>query len=115
MGLNKYISAEKLTILIFVLGAYVFFSFMIKAISGYDNFENEKQVLKQKNVSSKLEKKQKKTLDNHLTIVGPSGSGKTSLFYQIYTGEARNTVSSIDENISGIEQVKIDEVTTRSL
>ena len=43
MGLNKYVSAEKLTILLFILGAYVFFSFMIKAIGGYDTFENEKQ------------------------------------------------------------------------
>ena len=44
-----------------------------------------------------------------MTIVGPSGSGKTSLFYKMFTDELRETVSSIDENISDVSAVKVDE------
>lgn len=47
-------------------------------------------------------------MENHLTLVGPSGSGKTALFYNLYTNEFRNTVSSIDENLSGVESIKIN-------
>jgi len=36
-----------------------------------------------------------------LAIVGASGSGKTTLYYQLMTGEYRETVSSIDENYTG--------------
>ena len=36
-----------------------------------------------------------------MAIVGASGSGKTTLYYQLMTGEYRETVSSIDENYTG--------------
>ena len=38
------------------------------------------------------------TPENCLGIVGASGSGKTTLFYYLFTGEMRETVSSIQEN-----------------
>ena len=59
--------------------------------------------------------KSKKSLENHLTIVGPSGSGKTSLFYKLYTDELRDTVSSIDENISDLTTVKVDDEISKKL
>jgi GTPase SAR1 family protein len=37
-------------------------------------------------------------------LVGTTGSGKTSLFYSLYTGEFRYTVSSIEENLSGKDE-----------
>ena len=42
--------------------------------------------------------------------MGASGSGKTALYYSLYTGEFRYTVSSIEENVSGRdENVKLGE------
>jgi GTPase SAR1 family protein len=37
-------------------------------------------------------------------LVGASGSGKTSLYYSLFTGEFRYTVSSIEENLSGKDE-----------
>mmetsp|Transcript_11176 Transcript_11176/g.18785 ORF Transcript_11176/g.18785 Transcript_11176/m.18785 type:complete len:115 (-) Transcript_11176:640-984(-) len=37
---------------------------------------------------------------SRILITGPSNSGKTALFYYLFTGEFRPTVSSVSENVS---------------
>jgi len=59
---------------------------------------------KKKNETPSVASKKPKAISNCLMLVGASGSGKTSLFYSLFTGEFRYTVSSIEENLSGKDE-----------
>ena len=70
---------------------------------------------KKKNETPSVASKKPKAISNCLMLVGASGSGKTSLFYSLFTGEFRYTVSSIEENLSGKDEpIKLgDEIERR--
>jgi GTPase SAR1 family protein len=69
-----------------------------------------------KKESPSVASKKQKEVSNCLLLVGTSGSGKTSLFYSLYTGQFRYTVSSIEENLSGKdESIKLGEQIERKV
>ena len=77
---------------------------------------SEEQPSKKKNEAPSSISKKPKSIQNCLLIVGASGSGKTALFYSLFTGEFRYTVSSIEENLSGKDEaIKLGEEIERKV
>ena len=64
--------------------------------------DNKKVHTSGKASGSKKAKADKSTFKG-LAIVGACGAGKTTLFYQLMTGEFRDTISSLEENYTGKE------------
>lgn len=70
-------------------------------ISDDDEEDGKKKTKKVSSSSTAAQKKADKQSFRGLAIIGACGSGKTTLFYQLLTGQFRETVSSLDENYTG--------------
>lgn len=89
---------------LFFMVVTVFFllNFLAGSFTLDDDDEDGKGKRKKVSASSTAaQKKADKQSFKGLAIVGASGSGKTTLFYQLMTGEFRETVSSLEENHTG--------------
>lgn len=97
---ESFAYATKLTYLLlflsFLIARYVF----SLAITMFDIDENKKATPGKTTRGGTVlsESKRKAQVENPVLIVGPCNAGKTALFYKLFAGDLKETVSSVAEN-----------------